>query len=478
MLKNIMTRQGHWLFRWGPFLPLLALPLAVQAFESSGWMTKEFGISGERAWDLFCVLVALSGLAIRVFAVGFAPCAFGRSSGSQKAPTLDSTGLYSVLRHPLYVGNFFIFVGCVLLLKSDLFFLFAVALYLAYYERIVLAEEEVLAERYGADFDIWASRTPLIIPKIANWMPPTAPFSWRIVVKREFRTLFLIAAVFFVSEALESVVLEGTTFKEWLADEPHWAWFAGLSGLLYIPAIIAANASIGLHAPGAPPARADFEARESRRNKAAYSARVRYGEQVSERYQWRNPHRHRAEMQLLARTFADVPHGTVLDIPSGGGRVGVFLAQRGYQVTCADYSQAMVDIARRNADEVALGIAVDRQDIEAMTYADKAYDVVVCFRLFHHFPDRATRARAVREMCRVAGDRVVLSYFSPFAFSALERKIHGLIKGGQNKFATSLGEVRGYFEACGFKLEQDFGQIPLLQTLHIAVFRRVRSAND
>lgn len=208
---------------------------------------------------------------------------------------------------------------------------------------------------------------------------------------------------------------------------------------------------------------------EPKSGDAAYSARVRYSERTSELYLHRNPRRHRAEMQLLARVFAGVPRGSALDIPSGGGRVGIFLAQQGFQVTCADYSQAMVDITRR---EAGAGIAVERQDIEAMTYADGAFDTVVCFRLFHHFPDREIRARAVREMCRVARERVALSYFSPFAFSALERKVRGVIKGRQSKFATSLGEVRGYFEACGFQLERDFGQLPLVQTLHVGLFTR------
>jgi SAM-dependent methyltransferase len=209
------------------------------------------------------------------------------------------------------------------------------------------------------------------------------------------------------------------------------------------------------------------------RSNAAYGARVRYSEQTSEGYQHRNPRRHRAEMRLIERVFAHVPRGSVLDIPSGGGRVGLFLARQGYQVTCADYSPAMVDITRRNAAQAAATIAVDRQDIEAMTYADGAFDAVVCFRLFHHFPEQAIRARAVKEMCRVARERVALSYFSPFAFSALERKVRGLIKGRQSKFATPLGEVRRYFEACGFQLERDFGQLPLFQTLHVALFRRV-----
>jgi 2-polyprenyl-3-methyl-5-hydroxy-6-metoxy-1,4-benzoquinol methylase len=213
---------------------------------------------------------------------------------------------------------------------------------------------------------------------------------------------------------------------------------------------------------------------EGRRRDAAYAALVRYSESNSATYQNRNPRRHRNEMQMVARVFSRVPRGTVLDIPSGGGRVGLFLAKQGYQVTCADYSQAMVDITRQSANASGANIAVDQQNIEAMTYGDGAFDTVVCFRLFHHFPDRAIRARAVREMCRVACDRVALSYFSPWAFSAVERKVRGWVKGRQMKFATSLGEVRGYFDACGFELERDFGQLPLVQTLHVGLFARRR----
>ena len=212
-----------------------------------------------------------------------------------------------------------------------------------------------------------------------------------------------------------------------------------------------------------------------KRDKAAYAGLVRYTEKNSATYQSRNPRRHRAEMRLIARVFSHVPPGSLLDIPSGGGRVGLFLAQNGFQVTCADHSQAMVDITRQKANASGASIAVDRQNIESMTYPDGAFDTVVCFRLFHHFPDRAIRARAVAEMCRVARKHVALSYFSPFAFSALERKVRGLVKGRQLKFATSLGEVRGYFEPCDFELERDFGQIPLLQTLHVALFRRRQS---
>jgi protein-S-isoprenylcysteine O-methyltransferase Ste14 len=235
LLKHLMIRQGHWLFRWRSYLPLLVLPLAVQSFLGSGWMTAQFGDVGEEIWDFFCLSVALLGLAIRILTAGFVPRGTsGRNTGRQKADTLNTTGMYSLVRHPLYLGNFLVFMGFVLLLKSGLFALFAAVIYVVYYERIILAEEEFIAGRHGDAFKAWAGVTPVIAPNFRNWVTPALPFSWRSALTREFHTLFLIAVVFFISELLEGVVLEGSTIQAWVAHEPQWLALAGASAVLYI----------------------------------------------------------------------------------------------------------------------------------------------------------------------------------------------------------------------------------------------------
>src|SRR5688572_19870470 len=191
LLKHRMIKQGHWLFRWRSYLPLLVLPLAVQSFLASGWMTQQLGDFGEEIWDLVCLSVALLGLTVRILTVGFVPRGTsGRNTGRQKADTLNTTGMYSLVRHPLYLGNFLVFMGFVLLLKSGLFALLAAVIYVVYYERIILAEEEFIAERHGEAFHAWASATPVIAPTFRNWAPPALPFSWRSALMREFHTLF------------------------------------------------------------------------------------------------------------------------------------------------------------------------------------------------------------------------------------------------------------------------------------------------
>jgi ubiquinone/menaquinone biosynthesis C-methylase UbiE len=203
----------------------------------------------------------------------------------------------------------------------------------------------------------------------------------------------------------------------------------------------------------------------------AYRGRVKYDDAQSRKYQCRKPHKHHAEMRLIDRAFALVPKThSVLDTPCGGGRVLLHLAQKGYTVSGADLSESMLAIARENASQAGVSCTVERQDLEKLSYPNGRFDTVVCFRLFHHFPNPEIRERVVGELCRVAAKSVALSYFSPYSVQSLRRKLSGT---DRDRFATPLVEVESYFRKAGFRLVKDFAQLPVLHTLHLAVFERV-----
>jgi len=203
----------------------------------------------------------------------------------------------------------------------------------------------------------------------------------------------------------------------------------------------------------------------------AYAGRVKYDDKQSGKYQLRKPGKHRAEMRLIARAFKHIPRKhRVLDIPCGGGRVMIYLARKGYAASGADLSEPMIAIARESISHARLSCAVEQQDIEKLTYGNGQFDTIVCFRLFHHFPNVEIRQRVVSELCRVAGQYVVLSYFSPWSVQSVRRKLSGK---DPDRFATSLSEVEAYFRHAGFRLVEDFAQMRLLHTLHLAVFKRL-----
>ena len=207
--------------------------------------------------------------------------------------------------------------------------------------------------------------------------------------------------------------------------------------------------------------------------KPAYSARVRYTREKAEKYQHRSPAKDRKEMRVIERAFKLIPPGRVLDAPCGGGRVARLLAGKGYTMTCGDLSEGMIEVAREKMAEEKLDIPVDRQDLEKLTYGDRHFDAAVCFRVFHHFPNREIRGRVVHELCRVSARHVAISYVSPISLTAWKRRIRKtLLKKPSSKHATSLKEVTGYFEAEGFRLVQDFAQSPVISSLHLAVFER------
>jgi ubiquinone/menaquinone biosynthesis C-methylase UbiE len=206
----------------------------------------------------------------------------------------------------------------------------------------------------------------------------------------------------------------------------------------------------------------------------AYRGRVKYDEKTAKSYQVRKTGKHLAEMKLVDRAFSLIPKThRVLDLPCGGGRVTVHLGLQGYKMSSADLSDAMLAITRENVAKNGLKGAVEKQDIEKLSYADQHFDSLISFRLFHHFPNPEIRQRAVSELCRIAKHFVAISYFSPASITLLKRNLRAALgKGKSDKHHTPLSEVKRYFAKAGFRFVKDFARTPLIHTLNVAVFER------
>jgi protein-S-isoprenylcysteine O-methyltransferase Ste14 len=201
-LAEHQTHAGRFLFRWRSYLPLALAPVFALAMADFHYPFGSARLA--LAWEVFCLAVALAGLAIRVAVVGTVPAGTsGRNMSAQRADALNTTGLYSVVRHPLYLANYLIFLGLSLL---PLAWYLPVILTLAaalYYERIILVEEEFLEQHYGDAFRAWAARTPALIPQWGDWVPPALPFSWRTALKGEIYAAFAIVACLFAMDLVQ-----------------------------------------------------------------------------------------------------------------------------------------------------------------------------------------------------------------------------------------------------------------------------------
>lgn len=190
-LREEFEAAGTWLFRRRGYLPLLLFPLLLAA--AAGGPADQGGAAA--VWEGFCVAVALGGLALRVATVGFVPKDTSqRNTGRPQAEALNTTGLYSVVRHPLYAGNFLMWLGVALYPRAWWAPVIVSLVFWLYYERIMFAEEEFLRRRFGDEYLAWAAATPAFFPRLRAWRPPATGFCLLTVLRREHSSLLAVIA--------------------------------------------------------------------------------------------------------------------------------------------------------------------------------------------------------------------------------------------------------------------------------------------
>lgn len=209
-LREEFVKAGNWLFRLRSYFPLIIIPLLLIALGDSKYLERKVGATYGHLWEGFCAVLSFTGLFIRCMVIGYAPKrTSGRNTEHQKAETLNTTGLYSVVRHPLYLGNFFIFLGMVLFVQVVWFAVFTVLSFWLYYERIMFAEEEFLRGKFDGAFLEWSEKTPAFWPKFRNWQQPALTFSFKNILKREYTGFFLIISSFTLLDVAGDIFTEG-----------------------------------------------------------------------------------------------------------------------------------------------------------------------------------------------------------------------------------------------------------------------------
>lgn len=67
----------------------------------------------------------------------------------------------------------------------------------------------------------------------------------------------------------------------------------------------------------------------------------------------------------------------ILDIGTGPGFFAIILAETGYQVTAVDYTEAMLEEAKKNAGSLADWITFKQMDGQNLTFPQESFDVVI-----------------------------------------------------------------------------------------------------
>ncbi|MCX6334822.1 MAG: isoprenylcysteine carboxylmethyltransferase family protein [Bacteroidia bacterium] len=216
-LVHEFENSGNWLFKRRGWLPLF--------FIFGGLLMMYLGNRQAIIFDLrneiIFLGVSLLGELIRTLTVGFTPKnTSGRNTaGGQIADELNVTGIYSIIRHPLYVGNFLMWLGPALFIRSVWFIVVFCLVYWLYYERIMFAEEQFLRRKFGEAYDKYSEKVKAFFPFHVKFIPTNLSFSLRNVLKREYNSFFNVFVVFAVLDLTRNFFL-----SERISMTKIWMW--------------------------------------------------------------------------------------------------------------------------------------------------------------------------------------------------------------------------------------------------------------
>jgi lipid A Kdo2 1-phosphate O-methyltransferase len=244
-------KQGNFLFRWRTYVPGVILIVSLFLLPTVLYWGDTY--SSNLAYTVVCFAVSMLGLIIRCITIGYTPArTSGRNTKQQVADVVNQTGIYSTVRHPLYLGNFLMYFGVVLLIKSPLFAGIFVLFFYLYYERIMFAEEFFLRGKFGEDYLKWANSTPAFIPSWKKYKPANLEFSFKNVLKREYPGLYGIVVIFTIMDIGILYFNEQGRFSQGFLEalRPEQIWFFAIGTIFYIIVRILVKTTKLLHVEG------------------------------------------------------------------------------------------------------------------------------------------------------------------------------------------------------------------------------------
>jgi protein-S-isoprenylcysteine O-methyltransferase Ste14 len=171
-IRVMFLQPRPWEYKWRALPLFLSQGVAVAA---NFWLTGSLAMPAGRVASLVAVVLGFAGLSLRVWGVGQISAAT-MSSMTLATDRLVTTGVYGLVRNPLYLGDLLLFTGYALWLPAPLAVAF-VAFHVVRTRRLIAFEESQLAARHGHAFADYVRRVPRLWPRLAA--PSAAAVDWR-----------------------------------------------------------------------------------------------------------------------------------------------------------------------------------------------------------------------------------------------------------------------------------------------------------
>jgi ubiquinone/menaquinone biosynthesis C-methylase UbiE/protein-S-isoprenylcysteine O-methyltransferase Ste14 len=467
-----------WLLRFRWVLPLALIPPAILAAFQAGLAGMRLDRSLESSWEAFCLLIALAGVLVRVLAAGFEDGA----TGGRGEGRLPMTGMYSVVRYPLYLGTYISLLGLSLLPGVLWFVLVTNILFLFWYGWLVQQTEAALERQFGDAYRTWAKRIPMVIPNIFLWQPPAGRFSLLRVLRRERNDIYFVVLGFVALEFACDLFGERQPFSRWLSEDLHWAILLILGTLSYLalqllgPAEPTARPVGGRSAEPGRQAQPDTDPAGPVTRGLRVDGRVRLVDTLENMISGGN-------LENILHATLDAaelrPGERLVDVGCGSGVLAVLAAERmaksgqgAGEIVGIDATPGMIDLARERAMATGSTARFEVGTAEALPFADGALDALTSSYFFHHLPSDLKR-QVLYEMWRVlkpGGRLVVADYSRP-------RGLAGYIASFPMRFDFHeyvRGQLSGELEA--LLRNAQFGKVEVLRVFigYITVYRIVK----
>lgn len=162
--EEAVSREGRWSLLLRPLFFLFMLGLIVLYFfepYGSAWLFLPLPL-----WlRVSGVLLGVGGILLLVWVHRTLGTQWSTTLQFKEEHTLNTSGPYEFIRHPMYASLFLFFVG--LSIISSFWPLMAlVAMLILFFNRIMVREEAMMIDQFGEEYRIYMKSTGRLLPRL------------------------------------------------------------------------------------------------------------------------------------------------------------------------------------------------------------------------------------------------------------------------------------------------------------------------
>jgi protein-S-isoprenylcysteine O-methyltransferase Ste14 len=209
--------------KWERYLQIVLLICAAAAIWRSGAdLQNGWGKLPEEIWEAASLAFIIMGVALRLVAFGFV---------DENAPSvmLQTSGVYSIVRHPVLMSDALIAAGLMFGTQVWWFIALGAVVLPAYYWLAVRTRDEETARHLGAIVAWWRAETPAFSTDLSRWDSGRTVFLLRTALERALPSMLVSSALALALEVLHDLRVGDATLQSWPQDwEYYFATFTAV----------------------------------------------------------------------------------------------------------------------------------------------------------------------------------------------------------------------------------------------------------